>query len=242
MTAQEAILAFVNRQIGKHEFYRALLAHTGWRVPRPLGATLPTIMVTDAAMTPTIWAFSTEDAYRAACAKHHEAAIGPITVTAYLDELVGPDDPRVQVMVLDPESPIAFRIQTDELRDFRLLARAAKVERAIAACDYAAVRAYDRYGVPYFGELGNGHNIICMPSERGKMVAAFSAADAIDAFLANGSDADRARVKFVVLDGEQLFGEDVIRSLGASGVVMNPFGPRTFGFELATCREIMAAK
>jgi hypothetical protein len=237
MTPQDAILAFVNRQLGRYPCYRALLAHAGWRVPRPVGATLPTIMVTDAELTPTIWAFSTEATYQAACAKVHEAAIGPITVAEHLDELLVEDDPRVQVLVIDPESPIAFRIQTDELRAFRMLARGTKLERAMAAADYAAARAYDRYAVPYFGELGNGHNVITIPSQRGSMVAAFATADAIDAFLAIGSESDRARVKFAIVDGETLFGE--VAKM-AQGVLVNPAGPRPFGFELAVCGDIAA--
>ena len=40
MTPQEAIIAHVNRELGKYDLYRALLGHAGWRVPRPRGATL----------------------------------------------------------------------------------------------------------------------------------------------------------------------------------------------------------
>jgi len=70
------------------------------------------------------------------------------------------------------------------------------------------------------------------------MLAAFTAADAIDAFLAAGSEANRAAVKFAIVDGEQLFG--IVQEV-AQGVLMNPMGPRTFGFELAICRDIMNA-
>src|SRR6185295_12922075 len=96
---------------------------------------------------------------------------------------------------IDPSSVIAFHIQTDELAVMRRLARAVRVERAMKDRDYAAIRAYDRYAVPYFGELGKGHNLITLPSARGSMLAAFTAEDAIDAFLAAGSPENRAQVR-----------------------------------------------
>jgi hypothetical protein len=239
MTPQEAILAFANHQLGKYALYRALLGHDDWRVPRPEGATRPTILVTDAAATPSIWALSTEAAYQACSAALGAAAIGPVARLAHLDDALVEDDPRVSRLTIDPSSPIAFNIQSEELAVLRRLARAVRVERAIAERNYPAVRAYDRWGVPYFGVLGQGHNLITLPSERGSMLAAFTAADAIDAFLAAGSEANRAAVKFAVVDGEQLFG---IAPQVAKGVIVNPMGPRTFGFELDTCSAIAAAK
>lgn len=238
MTPQDAILAHANRQLGKYELYRALLAHDDWRVPRPAQATLPTILVTDAAMTASIWAFSNEAAYRAACAEVHAAAIGPIARLRHLDEALTEDDPRVVRLSIDPSSPIAFHVQTDELAVLRRLARGVRVERAMTERDYATVVAFERYAVPYFGVLGQGHNLICLPSERGKMLAAFTAADAIDAFLDAGSDENRSLVKFAVISGAQLFG--VVKDV-AQGVLMNPMGPRTLGFDLQTCRDIVAA-
>jgi hypothetical protein len=238
MTAQEAILAFVNRQLPKYAAYRSLLAHGEWIVPRPEKATLPTIMVHDTAMTPSIFAFSSEGAYQAACKALNEKAIGPVVRLKNLDDVVIEDDARVQRLQIDFHSPISFSIQTDELAVFRRLARSVRVERAMTERNYAEVRKFDRYGVPYFGVLGQGHNLITLPSPRGQMLAAFTAADAIDAFLAAGSDENRAKVQFAVIDGSQLFG--VVEQV-AKGVLMNPMGPRTFGFELDVCRDVMAA-
>jgi hypothetical protein len=238
MTPTEAILAHMNRKLGEYELHRALLAHGDWRVPRPDKATLPTILINDAAMTPSIWALSSDAAYQAACKEFHAAAVGPVVHLAHLDDVLVEEDPRVVRLTIDPSSPIAFHIQTDALAEFRRMASAVRVERAMTERNYAAVRAYGRYAVPYFGVLGQGHNIITIPSDRGKMVAAFTAPDAVDAFLAAGSDANRAAVKFLLIDGDQLFG--VVQQL-AQGVLMNPMGPRTFGFELSACRDIAAA-
>ncbi len=238
MTPTDAILAHANGQLGKYALYRALLAHRDWRVPRPSNATLPTIMMSDAAMTPSIWAFSSEASYADACRAMNAVAIGPIATLAHLDDALLEDDPRVVRLSIDPSSPLTFHIQTDELAVFRRLAHAVRVERAMSERDYAALRAYDRYAVPYFGVLGQGHNLITLPSERGKMLAAFTAADAVDAFLAAGSEANRAAVKFAIVDGVQLFG--IVQDV-AQGVMMNPMGPHTFGFELAVCRQIASA-
>lgn len=238
MKPTDAILAHVNGQLGLYQLFRSLLAHDDWRVPRPEGASLPTVMVADASMTGAIWAFSTEENYQAACKAVNAAAIGRVERVARLDQLLTEDDPRVVQLVIDPHAVLTFRIQTDELASFRRMARAVGVERAIKAEDYRAVRAYQRYAVPYFGVLGQGHNLITLPSERGKMLAAFTAPDAIDLFLAAGSEENRANVKFVIVDGEQLFG--TVHEL-ASGVLMNPMGPRTFGFQLPACRDIAAA-
>ena len=194
-------------------------------------------MVADPA-TAAIWAFSSEQAYQTASNELTSMAIGPVQRIDRLDEVLTHDDPRVVQLVIDPSSPLTFRIQTDELASLRRMAGAVSVERAIKAEEYKKVRAYQRYAVPYFGVLGQGHNLITMPSERGKMLAAFTAADAIDAFLQAGSAENRAAVKFVIVDGGQLFG--TVQQI-ASGVLMNPMGPRTFGFELPACRDIAAA-
>ena len=238
MTPTEAILAHVNNKVPRDDTFRALLAHQGWWVPRPLGATLPTILVTDQAMTATIWAFSSNEAYQRACAKLTTEAIGSVTVTGFLDELICQDDPRVACLRIDPESPIAFSIQTDALAIFRALARAVRVERAIVAQDHRAVRGYGAYLVPYFGVLGQGHNLITLPSERGQMLAAFTAHDALERFLATGTEENRAAVKVVAVDGEQLFG--IVGNV-ASGVLVNPAGPHTLGLDQATCQAIAAA-
>ncbi len=55
----------------------------------------------------TIWAFSSDAAYQRACAKHASAkeAIGDISVVGHLDDAFVEDDPRVQRLTIDPESP-----------------------------------------------------------------------------------------------------------------------------------------
>jgi hypothetical protein len=238
MTPTEAILALVNKQLPRDAMFRVMLGHKGWRVPRPEGATLPTIIVTDMNAPVTIWAFSTEIAYQTACTKHNAAAIGPTATLDCLDEAIAEDDPRVERLVIDPESPIAFEIKTDALAAFRKIARAVRVERAMVAGDYRATRVYGAYLVPYFGVLGQGHNIITVGTPKGSMIAAFTAADAAEAFLATGSPEQRANVKFVQISGDQLFG--VVEQI-AQGVIVNVAGPQSFGLELATCKEIAAA-
>jgi hypothetical protein len=237
MIPRDAILAFMNRKLGNYELFRALLAHDDWRVPRPEGATRPTILIYDAVATPVICAFSSEESYRASCAALNAAAIGPVARLARLDDALVEDDARVAKLTIDPHDTLVFHVQSEELASFRQIARAVRVERAMSERRYDEVRSYARWAVPYFGVLGQGHNLITLPSERGKMLAAFTAPDAIDAFLSAGSAENRAAVKFAIVDGEQLFG--IVQNM-AQGVLVNPMGPRTFGLELDVCRQIAA--
>lgn len=236
---QAAILANVNRQLSYHAMLRAFLAFDGWRVLRPRPDAPPTIMVTDESFTATAWLFSTDEAYQAAVAQHTAEAMGPSSRVERLDELVAALDPKIAVLRIDPSSPIALHIQTDRLDAFRRLARGARIERAMAEHRYAELRRHDAYYVPYFGVLGQGHNVIALPTERGQMVAAFTAEDAIEAFLATGTAENRAKVKFVAVDGDVLFGEAGPKL--AQGVIVNIAGPRTFGFDLEVCRDIATA-
>src|SRR5262245_23621650 len=112
MTPIEAICAHTANQIGRFALYRLLLDHCAWRVPRPEGAVLPTVMVADAAATPSAWAFSTQAAYIAATNVHTAAVIGSVTLTDRLDEMFVQNDPRVVQLVIDPESAVGLRIQT----------------------------------------------------------------------------------------------------------------------------------
>jgi hypothetical protein len=240
MTPQDAIIANFNGELDRAAMQRALLAHPDWRAPWPAGGSAPTMIITDANMTPTAWLLSSEEAYRAACREQGEAAIGPVAPIAHLDEVIAQLDPRIVVLRIDPGSPIALHIQTDELDAFRRLARGVRIERAMAASDFAALRAHDGYYVPYYGVLGQGHQVIALPTERGSMVAAFTAEDAVNRFLATGTEENRVAVKFVRVDGEALF-EHAAPQL-AQGVIVNIAGPRTFGFDLTICKDIAGAR
>ena len=71
------------------------------------------------------------------------------------------------------------------------------------------------------------------------MVPASTAEDAVDRFVESGSKEDQARVSFVGVDGETLFGQ--VAPAMAQGVLVNVAGPRTYGFTLETCRDIATA-
>ncbi len=98
------------------------------------------------------------------------------------------------------------------------------------------IRAHRAYLVPFFGELGKGHQVIVMPTPRGNMIAAFTTEDAVDAFLATGSAANRAKVKFVGTPGDELFGN---ASQTAQGVIVNIAGPKPYGFDLDACADVV---
>jgi hypothetical protein len=196
-------------------------------------------MITDANMTVAAWLLSSDEAYAAACKQFHAEAIGPVSRVARLEDVIAELDAKIVVLRVDPGSTIALHIQTDQLDVFRRIARGARVERAMAEHRYADIRNHDRYYVPYFGELGRGHTVIALPTERGSMVAAFTADDAIDRFLATGSEENRKAVKFATVGGEELFGN--AGPTLAQGVIVNVAGPHPYGFDLEGCRDVANA-
>jgi len=235
MSVQDAILAYINQKQTAAALGRALLTHMDWHVPRPPGATAPTIIIADAALTPAVWAFSSAEAYQNACRQYTEEAIGATAAVGSIVSIIADLDPKIACWYVDPGSTIALRVLADDLSVVRKIARGMLVEAAIAERRYASAREFESYVVPYFGVLGQGHQVITLPSAKGNMVPAFSTPDAVEAFLATGSDDDRKNVNLVEVDGSTLFGE-----VGpmASGVLLNPAGPRTFGLPLAMCRSI----
>lgn len=238
MTVQEAILAQVNGKLGRAALYRALLDHNDWRVAKPVDSDVPTIMFGDAARTPAIWTFSTEEAYQGACSRCAQGVIGAVSVVGSMVDVIVELDPQVACWYIDPLSTIALRILVDELPVVRMVARGMRLEAALSERRYELAREFGAYVVPYFGVLGQGHQVITLPSAKGNMVVAFSGPDAVDAFLATGSDEDRRNVNLIEVDGATLFGEVAAM---ASGVLLNAAGPRTFGFELPVCRSIATA-
>jgi hypothetical protein len=238
--AGQLVMRHINEQLPRPWLFRELFAHDGWRVPCPAdsGGARPTIIIADAAMTPTMYAFSDDEAYQSSCKALTAEAIGPTAIVRHLEDLIADLDPRITAIRIDPSSPISLSMFGEELTGTTHFAQAVRVERAMREERFSLVRAYDRYVIPYFGELGKGHNFISLPSPYGNMIAAFTAHDAVDAFLAAGNDESRAAVKLVRVDGPTLFGD--VAGM-AQGVIVNNFGPKAFGFDAQACRKVLAA-
>ena len=246
MNARDAMLAHANRQLGLVEFYRFLLEHNGWIIPTVNDA--PTILVADpvpAMQVPSMWAFTDAEAFEDACREHTAAGVGPVVRGALLFDAVLALDARVQQLRLNPSSPITIRLQTDVLDDFRRFAGAVRVEytlRGLAGAPSRTValqlaRTFDDYLVPYFGELGQGHNIVTLQLPQGSFVAAFTAPDRQREFLATGSAEQQAAVRFARVTGAELFGQAA--ELG-DGVILNFGGSVSpIGVMLDVCREIV---
>jgi hypothetical protein len=233
MTPHEGILANANGQLGRDELFRVFLDHTDWRMPWPARSTKPAVIV--AGGPASVWAFSSDEAYEAAVKAHTSKAIGPVAILGPIIDVIAELDATVTRLQIDPASSLSSTVQTDALVALRAIARGVRVERALAARKFGPVRAFNGYTVLYFGTLGQGHNVITQESGKGQMVIAFTAPDALAAFIATGSAENREAVNRIVVDGKTLFGEV---SGMAKGVLVNPAGPRTFGVELAMCREI----
>jgi len=224
MTPTDAIVARANGQLSWHGMIRELLAHRGWWVSQPTEE------------FPMVWMFGDEAAYRRELAERKPGAIGATAPVEELDDVLADLDTAVQVVRFDPGDSITQSVELADLEHVRKLARATRVERAMRDRRFAEVRAYALYHVPYTGTLGENHTMIALPTERGTMLAAFTAEDAAMAFLNTGSEAERAAVRWLVTEGSAVF------ELGpqlADGVIVNPMGPATFGYTADACRDIL---
>lgn len=228
MGITELIVAEGNRQISGAEMLRGMLEHEPWWMATMQGAGIHGVMF-----------FPTREAYDAAVRERKPGTFGEIRPVARIDEEIAAFGDDVQVVMFDSGAGLTRGLDGEGLAALRAMARGVGIERAIRDGRYADLRRYDRYFVAYFGVLGEGHQVICLPTEHGSMIAAFTAEDAVDRFVASGTEADRARVKFVGVDGETLFGKAAPAM--AQGVIVNIAGPRTYGFVLDTCRDIASA-
>jgi hypothetical protein len=225
MTPTEAIMASFNGQVTWHGMIRVLLGHRGWWVSQPT------------ADLPMVWAFGDETAYRNELGQRKPGAIGPTAQVDELDDVLADLAASVQVVRFDPGDGLTQSVEPGDLDHVRKLARATRVERAMRDRRFAEIRSYGGYHVPYSGELGAGHSMIALPTERGRMIAVFTAEDAAKAFLDTGSDAERAAVRWIVADGSTVFQLAKM----ADGIIVNPMGPATFGFLPDACADILAS-
>jgi hypothetical protein len=226
MTPTDAILSSFNGKLSWHAMIRALLGHRGWWVSLP----------TDE--FPMVWAFADEATYRREVEQRIPGAIGPTSKVDEIDDVLADLSATVKVVRFDPGGGVTQSVELQDLEHVRKLARATRVERAMKEGRHAEVRAYAAYHVPYTGELGKGHSMIVLPTERGQMLAAFTSEDAAKAFLDTGTDAERAAVRWLVTDGS-IF---EIGTQMASGVIVNAMGPATFGFLPDVCGDILATR
>jgi hypothetical protein len=220
---QTAILRNHNQEVSRLAMYRALFDHTDWRGGGAGGF---------------LWIASTEEGAAKIGDSVRADLIGETAAIPHLDDYIAKLPANLPILKVDPAGPISLVMGESDMPYLLPFAHGVRAERAMRERDYARVRAYDFYFVPYYGELGKGHQIIQLPTERGSMVAAFTAWDAIERFLATGSDDNRAKVKFVTIAGEDLFATN---PSVAQGVIVNVAGPKTYGFDLAACADVLAA-
>lgn len=225
MGISDVIVAEMNGQISGVEMLRGMLEHEPWLMAKWLGPQ-------------GLAFFPTREAYDVAVRDHKPGTFDALAPVAHIDDVIVSAD-KVQLLRFDSGVGLTRSLDGEHVGRVRAMARSVGVERAMKERRYADLRRYDRYYVAYFGVLGQGHQVICLPTERGSMVAAFTAEDAVDRFVESGSDEDRARVQFVGVDGSTLFGQAAPAM--AQGVIINVAGPNTYGFALDVCRDIAAA-
>jgi hypothetical protein len=224
MTIQDAILKNFNRELSREALYRALLDHADWRGGGASGF---------------VWIASTQNGADKIASSVREDLIGTVTAIPQLDDHLLALPPDTKLFKIDPVGPLSLVVDANELTRMRRFAAGYRTERAIAAGDYPRVLAFAQYLVPYYGVLGEGHQVLALPTEHGTMVPVFTTVDAIELFLETGDAESRARVRFQGARGDVLFGE--IGPTFAKGVIVNIAGPRTFGFDLNACRLVVGA-
>jgi hypothetical protein len=237
MTITELLASFVNHNIDREDALRALFAHRGWLVP--LRAGLKRAIETNVANTDSAWIMSGDESYRAACTRFSAEAIGEVARFEHVDEILVDLTDDARALLIEPAGPITQHCMGDDLLTIRLVAQAVFIERAMRQKQYPVIRR-GRYLIPYYGTPGHGHEIISIPTIHGRMIPVFTSEGAVARFLETGTPENRARVRFMPVDGDGLFGgADPTK---ADGLIVNIAGPESFGFDIATCRAIGAAE
>ncbi len=220
---QTALVDNANGKLSRAAMYRAVLDHTGWHGGGRGGVA---------------WLASRRVTREELAASLRDDLIGDIAAIEHLDDHVTALSDSTMMLKLEIQGPIAVVMDNQEIPAFKRFARGHRVERAIAEHDYARIVAHDSFFLAIFGELGTNHQVIVLPTERGAMVAAFTALDEVERFLAMGSAENRASVRLVSVTGRELFSDP---GKVADGIILNLFGPRPTGFDLDACRQILAA-
>lgn len=221
---QDVILQNVNGALSRTALYRALFEHAGWTVGGAGGIA---------------WISAAPVSHAELAKNLREELIGEIRAIAHLDDHVAALPGTTSLVKIEPLGPLGIAMGQDELPDVQRFARGCRVERAMTDRDYALIRAHGGFLLPFFGVLGENHNFIALPTAHGSMIAAFTTLEGIDEFLATGSEANRASVRFVEVPGDLVFTE--IGPRLAEGVIVNIASDHPFGFDRAACQLIADA-
>ena len=224
MTIQDAIVANFNRTLPREELQRILLDHPFWYGGGVSGMQ---------------WLASSEPATVKLASRIRGDLIGEPRAISRLDDYVLDLPDTVELLTIVPSDSISLGLERDEIADLQRFARGYRVERAMHERDYARVRAYQDFLLPYEGH-GEGSQVVVLQPANGPMVPAFTTTDMAACFVETGNDTTRTAIEFASVDGELLVG--AIGPTMAQGVVVNFASAQAVGFDLNACRLVMGQR
>jgi hypothetical protein len=211
ISAEAAIVRTFNGQLSREDAYRVFLEHDDWRIGGAgSSAWLARSKFVD-------------------CLEQHRA----VRRVGALDELIANLDPEIEVLRIHGEA-MALCLDTHDIANFRDVARAARIERALVEVDVGLLRQHVFY-LTCLPEPDGERRLLTMATDRGSVVAAFTTSHAAAAFAIKGVVPYRLGTKLMAIPGKELFARC---AESTDGVIVNLGSPRAFVFRRKKCALI----
>ncbi|MEO8842311.1 MAG: hypothetical protein ABI591_00010 [Kofleriaceae bacterium] len=211
ISAEAAIVRNFNGQLSREDAYRVFLEHDDWRI----GGAGSSVWIARSKFVDCL---------------QQKRAVRRVDA---LDELIANLGPEIEVLRIHGEA-MALCLDTHDIANFRDVARAARIERALAELDLGRVRQHVFY-LTCLPEPDGDRKLLTMPTDRGSLVAAFTTSHAAAAFAIKGVVPYRLGTKLMAIAGKELFA----RCAGSTdGVIVNLGSPRAFVFRRKKCAVI----
>jgi hypothetical protein len=242
----EALQAFAERRLGAPALLRSLAEYRGFLVasePNPDGGARPALRPLDG--TPTLAVFVDDKALDAAVVHYGPSAIQQAITGVDGAALFAGMPDNVDRVVVNPSAPADLEIQGGDVGSLRKLARAVRVERALAdPSDGPALRRFSRdfdgFRLPLI-QTAAGLVPMQLNDQKGAPHAlVFTAQDCVEAFLATApSEARSETILWLTLGGIELFTK--LPELKVAGVLFNVSGPAPrAAFKIGVCELVTA--
>ncbi len=211
ISAEAAIVRNFNGQLSREDAYRVFLEHDDWRIG---GA------------GSSAWL---------ARSKFVDCLNQGHTVrrVGALDDLIANLDPEIEVLRIHGEA-MALCLDTHDIANFRDVARAARIERALVEIDVGQLRKHVFY-LTCLPEPHGERRLLTMSTDRGSVVAAFTTSHAAAAFAIKGVVPYRLGTKLMAIPGKELFTRC---AESTDGVIVNLGSSRAFVFRRKKCALI----
>jgi hypothetical protein len=228
------LTAYSQKRAGASEVMRALAGHKGWLAPvamfaqageEPLLLDSMVLFGTETRLPPgELWVFT--DRAAAERAQAAGALLGPYAAGVAGTELFNKIDPRLQIVRVNPYSPVeqGWQFLPGSYELAQLWAEVITLEEGFenrGDSFYAAIARFKAF-ILFNGASGY---VITLPNQGGMKNPAvvFTAPDCADAFLARLTDEQRQGLNRVAADGMTLIKKLPLQEI--DGMLINAFGP-----------------